>query len=190
MRKVLIIDNYDSFVYNIAQYLGAFGAEIIVRRNDIALKEAMKIKPDLIVLSPGPGHPRDSRVTLEILVTMSKEIPTLGVCLGHQAIGEVFGGTVTQADRIIHGKTSLIYHKGKDLFEGLPSPITATRYHSLIIDNKSLPDCLEITAVTDLDEIMGVKHKKYPIYGLQFHPESILTQSGKEILLNFMKVSL
>ena len=190
MTRILIIDNYDSFVYNIAQYLGAFGAEIIVRRNDISLKEAMEIKPDRIVLSPGPGHPRDSRVTLEILATMSKNIPTLGVCLGHQAIGEVFGGTVTRANRIIHGKTSLIYHNGKDLFEELPSPITATRYHSLIINNKDLPDCLEITARTDLDEIMGVKHKEYPIYGVQFHPESILTQSGKNILFNFLKVSL
>ena len=150
----------------------------------------MKVKPDHIVLSPGPGHPRDSRVTLEILATMSKEIPTLGVCLGHQAIGEVFGGTVIRADRILHGKTSSIYHNGKGLFEGLPNPITATRYHSLIINKKDLPECLEVTAVTDLDEIMGVKHKKYPIYGLQFHPESILTQSGKEILLNFLKVPI
>ena len=190
MTRILIIDNYDSFVYNIAQYLGAFGTDIIVKRNDINLKEAIKIKPDRIVLSPGPGHPRASRVTLEILTTLSKEIPTLGVCLGHQAIGEVFGGNVIRAERILHGKTSSIYHNGKDLFLGLQNPITATRYHSLIINNISLPDCLEITAVTDLDEIMGVKHKDYPIYGLQFHPESILTQSGRDILSNFLKVDL
>jgi anthranilate synthase/aminodeoxychorismate synthase-like glutamine amidotransferase len=190
LTKVLIIDNYDSFVYNIAQYLGAFGADIIVRRNDIKLEEVMKIKPDRIVLSPGPGHPRDSKVTLEILSTLSKEIPTLGVCLGHQAIGEVFGGTVIRAERIIHGKTSSIYHNGKDLFEGLPNPIAATRYHSLIINRKNFPDCLEVTAETDFDEIMGVKHREYPIYGLQFHPESILTQSGKDILFNFLKVAV
>jgi anthranilate synthase/aminodeoxychorismate synthase-like glutamine amidotransferase len=190
MTRVLIIDNYDSFVYNIAQYLGFFGAEIVTRRNDIKLNEAMKVKPDLIVLSPGPGHPRDSKVTLEILSTMSKNIPTLGVCLGHQAIGEVFGGTVTRANRIIHGKTCLIYHNGKDLFKEIPNPITATRYHSLIINNEGLPDCLEVAAVTDIKEIMAVKHKEYPIYGVQFHPESILTQSGKDILFNFLKVAL
>ena len=188
MTKVLIIDNYDSFVYNIAQYLGEIGAEIIVKRNHITLKEARETKPDKIILSPGPGHPKNSRVTIEILKTISKKIPTLGVCLGHQAIAYVYGGKIILADRLIHGKTSIINHNGKDLFKGVINPLKATRYHSLIIDKKNFSDLLEITAKTNKKEIMGIKHRKYPIYGVQFHPESILTQDGKKILKNFLEV--
>lgn len=187
MTRVLVIDNYDSFVYNIAQYLGEMGAEITVKRNDISLEEARKEKPGRIVLSPGPGHPRDSGVTLGILETMSKQIPTLGVCLGHQAIAQVFGGRIAQANTLLHGKTSSIYHNGKQIFNGIQSPLTATRYHSLIISNGDLPDSIEITAETKSGEIMGVRHRKYPIHGVQFHPESILTQHGGDILRNFLE---
>lgn len=185
--KVLLIDNYDSFVYNIAQYLGEIGADVVVKRNDILLEEAKKTNPDKIALSPGPGHPKDSKITLEILKTMSKHIPTLGVCLGHQAIAQVYGGEIVQANRLLHGKTSLIYHSGDNLFKGIQSPISATRYHSLIVSNENFPDCLEITAETKLGEIMGVKHRQYPIYGVQFHPESILTRHGKNVLKNFLE---
>lgn len=185
--KVLLIDNYDSFAYNIAQYLGEMGADVVVKRNDILLEEAKKTNPDKIALSPGPGHPKDSKITLEILKTMGKHIPTLGVCLGHQAIAQVYGGEIVQANRLLHGKTSLIYHSGNNLFKGIQSPISATRYHSLIVSNENFPDCLEITAETKLGEIMGVKHRQYPIYGVQFHPESIFTWHGKNILKNFLE---
>ena len=187
MVKVLIIDNYDSFVYNIAQYLGEMGAEIIVERNDITLEEAMAAKPDRIVLSPGPGHPKDSGVTLDILRTMSRTIPTLGVCLGHQAMGLVFGGTIERAANLLHGKTSRVHHTGKGIFADVPTPITATRYHSLVIAHEGFPDPLEITGRTEADEIMAVQHRKYPIYGVQFHPESILTEHGRDILRNFLE---
>jgi len=185
--RILIIDNYDSFVYNIAQYLGEMGAEIIVERNDISLEEAMAAKPDRIVLSPGPGHPKDSGVTLDILRTMSRTIPTLGVCLGHQAMGLVFGGTIERAANLLHGKTSPIHHTGTGIFADVPTPITATRYHSLVIAREGFPDQLEITGRTEADEIMAVQHREYPIYGVQFHPESILTEHGKDILRNFLE---
>ena len=188
MNRILVIDNYDSFVYNIVQYLGELGANIIIRRNDIALADAMEIKPHKIVLSPGPGHPKDSKVTLDILRNMSKNIPTLGVCLGHQAIAQVYGGEVVAAERLLHGKTSLIYHNENGIFREVLNPITATRYHSLIINRENIPDSLTISAETKSKEIMGIKHKDYPIYGLQFHPESILTQSGMQILRNFLEV--
>jgi len=187
VTKVLIIDNYDSFVYNIAQYLGETGADIVVKRNNILLEEVKKAKPDKIVLSPGPGHPKDSRVALKILKTMSKRIPTLGVCLGHQAIAYIYGAKIVFANKLLHGKTSLIYHKSNEIFKGIPNPISATRYHSLIVSSENFPDCLEIIAKTILGEIMGIKHKQYPIYGVQFHPESILTQQGKYILKNFLE---
>ncbi len=187
MVRVLIIDNYDSFVYNIAQYLGEMGAEIIVKRNDITLKEAMAAKPDRIVLSPGPGHPKDSGVTLDILRTMSRKIPTLGVCLGHQAMGLVFGGTIERAANLLHGKTSRVHHTGTGIFADVPTPITATRYHSLVIALEGFPDQLEITGRTEADEIMAVRHREYPIHGVQFHPESILTEHGRDILRNFLE---
>lgn len=187
MTKVLVIDNYDSFVYNIVQYLGELGAEITVLRNNASIKKAKEENPDKIVLSPGPGHPRESRITLEILKTMSSRIPTLGVCLGHQAIAQVFGGKIVQADNLLHGKTSLVYHNGREIFKAVSNPIIATRYHSLIISNEDFPETLEIIAKTKTDGIMAVKHRQYPIYGVQFHPESILTQDGKKILGNFLE---
>jgi anthranilate synthase/aminodeoxychorismate synthase-like glutamine amidotransferase len=188
MTRILVIDNYDSFVYNIVQYLGELGANIIIKRNDIPLASAMEIDPDKIVLSPGPGHPRESKVSLEILKDISKEIPTLGVCLGHQAIAQVYGGGVVSAENLLHGKTSLIYHDGKGIFQDVLNPITATRYHSLIIDRENLPDSLIISAETQSKEIMGVRHRNFPIFGVQFHPESILTQMGRKILRNFLEV--
>lgn len=164
------------------------GAEIIVKRNHIPLKEAQDTDPDKIVLSPGPGRPENSRVTIDILKILSKNIPTLGVCLGHQAIAYVYGGKIVQADRLIHGKTSMIKHNGRDLFKGVKNPLSATRYHSLIIDNKNVLESLEIIAKTETSEIMGIKHRKYPIFGVQFHPESILTQDGKKMLKNFLEL--
>lgn len=197
MVKVLIIDNYDSFVYNIAQYLGGMGAEVKVLRNDVSLEEIKAYQPDRIVLSPGPGHPSDSRVTLEVLRTLSKEIPTLGICLGHQAMFQVYGGKITQADELIHGKTSQVFHDNNGLFKGTPQPLTATRYHSLVAANgENVPDCLEVVARTEPTPsspdgiIMAARHREYPIFGLQFHPESILTQNGKEILRNFLEGEL
>ena len=188
MNRILVIDNYDSFVYNIVQYLGELGANIIIRRNDIALADAIEIKPDKIVLSPGPGHPSDSKVTLDILRNMSKDIPTLGVCLGHQAIAQVYGGEVVAADKLLHGKTSLVYHDGEGIFKDVLNPISATRYHSLIVRRDNIPDSLTISAETKSKEIMGIRHTDYPIFGLQFHPESILTQNGMQILNNFLEV--
>jgi len=187
MTRVLIIDNFDSFVYNIAQYLGEMDAEIIVKRNNVSLKEAKDARPDRIVLSPGPGHPRNSNVSLEILATLSKDIPTLGICLGHQAIAQIFGGKIAFADRILHGKTSLIHHNSKGIFSEIKNPFAATRYHSLSVNRHNLPDSLEITAETKQKEIMAIKHKQYPVNGLQFHPESILTEEGKKILGNFLE---
>lgn len=190
--KVLVIDNYDSFVYNLVQYIGELGAETIVYRNDrVSLKQVKELRPDRIVLSPGPGTPVDTRyfgVCAEILQYISSEVPTLGVCLGHQGIIHTFGGNVTSAKRLMHGKTSSISHDGKGLFKGVKNPFTATRYHSLAGDRHSLPSCLEVTAesLDDL-EIMGVRHRKYPIEGVQFHPESILSEFGKLILTNFLE---
>jgi anthranilate synthase component 2 len=189
--RVLVIDNYDSFVYNLVQYVGEQGARPIVYRNDeIDLRTAEKSSPDRIIISPGPGTPEDPKyfgVCLDILKNISLEIPTLGVCLGHQGIIYAFGGKIIRAKNIMHGKTSLIKHDGKNLFKGIESPLEATRYHSLVGDIDTMPESLEVTAVSlDDGEIMGVRHVEHPIEGLQFHPESILTRSGKKLIRNFL----
>jgi anthranilate synthase component 2 len=187
---VLVIDNYDSFTYNIVQYLGEMQVKMEIYRNDqIALDKIQALNPERILISPGPCSPKESGLSNEIIRTFSSRIPTLGVCLGHQCIGHVFGGNVIVNYRMMHGKTSQIKHNGKDLFEGMPNPFAATRYHSLVIERDTLPACLEITAETEEGEIMGVKHKELPIWGVQFHPESILTESGRQIFKNFMKLS-
>lgn len=187
---ILMIDNYDSFTYNLVQYLGELGEDLKVVRNDkITLKEIKALRPKRIVISPGPGRPCDAGISKDVIKELGGGIPILGVCLGHQCIGEVFGGRVIGATRLMHGKTSLIYHNGRDIFKGISNPFEATRYHSLIVECKSLPSCLEITAQTKEKEIMGLKHKKYPIRGVQFHPESILTKEGKKILANFLRMS-
>jgi len=184
---LLVIDNYDSFTYNLVQYLGELGTELKVFRNDkITPKEAIKLNPQGIVISPGPCTPKEAGVSKEMISACSGKIPILGVCLGHQCIGEVFGGQVIRAERLMHGKTSMIHHNEKAIFKGLENPFEATRYHSLIVERSSLPDCLEITAWTDQNEIMGVKHKSHPTWGVQFHPESILTIPGKLLLNNFL----
>ena len=186
---VLVIDNYDSFTYNIVQYLGEMNVKMEIHRNDqIKLDEIRALKPERILISPGPCSPKESGLSNEIIRTFSASTPTLGVCLGHQCIGHVFGGNVVVNYRMMHGKTSLIKHNGKDLFEGMPNPFPATRYHSLVIERSSLPDCLEVTAETEEGEIMGVKHKQLPIWGVQFHPESILTEGGRQILRNFLSL--
>lgn len=189
--NVLIIDNYDSFVYNLYQRLGELGANPTVVRNDaITLKEVLQLAPDAIVLSPGPGHPgnaRDFGVCSELLREVSPRVPTLGVCLGHQGIGAVFGGTVAHAARLLHGKTSRIRHDGRTIFEGLPNPFVAGRYHSLAIERASLPAELEVSATAEDGEVMAVRHTRYPIEGVQFHPESILTPDGPALLRNFLR---
>lgn len=186
---ILVIDNYDSFTYNLVQYLGELGADLKVYRNDkITLAEIKKIRPGRIVISPGPGVPRCAGISEAVISNFGKTVPTLGVCLGHQAIGEVFGGKVIGAKHLMHGKTSLIYHDGKGIFKGIENPFEATRYHSLIVERKSFPKALKITAETKSKEIMGLQHKAYPIYGVQFHPESILTFEGKKILRNFLNI--
>lgn len=186
---LLVIDNYDSFTYNLVQYLGEMRVELEVRRNDqITVEQVRALAPERILVSPGPRSPRDAGLSCDILRTFGPTIPTLGVCLGHQCIGHVFGGNVIVNYRMMHGKTSLIRHNGKDLFSGMPNPFAATRYHSLVIERASVPDCLEITAETQEGEIMGVRHKQHPIWGVQFHPESILTENGRQILENFLKL--
>jgi len=186
---ILMIDNYDSFTYNLVQYLGELGAKVKVFRNDkIGIEEVSRLKPEKIIISPGPGTPDDSGVSKEVIKEFSGKIPILGVCLGHQCIGEVFGGKVIRAGRLMHGKTSMIFHYGKTIFIGLSNPFEATRYHSLIVEKKSLPVCLEIIAETKEKEIMGLRHKKYPVWGVQFHPESILTAEGKKLLDNFLQI--
>jgi anthranilate synthase/aminodeoxychorismate synthase-like glutamine amidotransferase len=186
---VLVIDNYDSFTYNLVQYLGEMQVELRVFRNDqITLDQIAALAPERILISPGPCSPRESGLSNDVLQTFGLRIPTLGVCLGHQCIGHTFGAQVVVNYRIMHGKTSLIRHNGQDLFEGLPNPFAAIRYHSLVIERNSMPTCLEVTAETDEGEIMGVKHKEFPIWGVQFHPESILTENGRQILGNFMKL--
>jgi anthranilate synthase/aminodeoxychorismate synthase-like glutamine amidotransferase len=189
---LIIIDNYDSFTYNLVQYLGElYRREIRVFRNDkISVAEIAKMKPEKIVVSPGPCTPREAGISVETVTTLGPRIPLLGVCLGHQSIGHAFGGTVVRAPYLMHGKVSQIYHSGSDLYAGLPSPFTATRYHSLIIERPTCPSCLEITSETEDGIIMGVKHKEFPIYGVQFHPESILTECGKKLLKNFLQVKL
>ncbi len=187
---LLMIDNYDSFTYNLVQYFGELGEEIEVFRNDkISIPEIEKLNPEMLVISPGPGTPENAGVSLDMINHFKGKIPILGVCLGHQCIGEVFGGKIVSAPRLMHGKTSFIHHDGKDIFQGLSNPFEATRYHSLVVEKKSIPDCLEITAWTDQQEIMGLKHKNYLVIGVQFHPESILTKEGKQLLKNFLHLS-
>ena len=186
---ILVIDNYDSFTYNLVQYLGELGADLKVFRNDkITIGGIKKMKPAKILISPGPGVPKDAGVSEEVVKVFGKETPILGVCLGHQAIGEVFGGRIVSAKSLMHGKTSKIYHNGKDIFKGIKNPFDATRYHSLVVERKSFPKVLNITAETKDKEIMGLQHKTYPIYGVQFHPESILTVEGKKLLKNFLEL--
>ena len=185
---ILMIDNYDSFTYNLVQYLGELGEELKVFRNDkITIPEIVKLNPNKIVISPGPGEPKDAGISKEVIKKLAGKIPILGVCLGHQAIVESFGGKIVRANRIMHGKTSEIHHDGKTIFKGLDNPFTATRYHSLIDEKESLPDCFEISAWTDQNEIMGIRHKEFKLEGVQFHPESILTALGKKLLANFLK---
>jgi len=186
---LLVIDNYDSFTYNLVQYLGELAVELQVHRNDqISLEQVRALAPERILISPGPCSPREAGLSNDIIRTFGPQIPTLGVCLGHQCIGHVFGGNVVVNYRMMHGKTSLIQHNGRDLFAGMPNPFAATRYHSLVIERGSIPDCLEITAQTAEGEIMGVRHKQHPIWGVQFHPESILTQNGRQMLKNFLSL--
>lgn len=183
---IVMIDNYDSFTYNLVQYLGELGAEITVFRNDeVSVDEVMALKPDHIVISPGPGDPDDGGVSNDVIREIGPTTPLLGVCLGHQCIGYAFGGQVTRAPRLMHGKVSSVYHNGRGIFNGVPSPFQATRYHSLIVE-EPVPDSLEVTAFTRDGEIMGMRHLEYPIVGVQFHPESILTEHGKRILRNFL----
>jgi len=186
---ILMIDNYDSFTYNLVQYLGQLGEEVLVRRNDeITLVEIEAMKPEAIFLSPGPCTPEQAGITCDVVRTFHAKIPIMGVCLGHQAIGHAFGGRVVRAGRIMHGKTSPILHDGRTIFEGLASPFPAGRYHSLIVERDTLPDCLEISAETAEGEVMGFRHRRWPVEGIQFHPESILTPGGKRIIRNFLKL--
>ena len=188
---ILMIDNYDSFTYNLVQFLGEQGQDIQVFRNDkITLEEIKSLKPDHIVISPGPCTPNEAGISMDVIREFGGKIPILGVCLGHQSIGQVFGGKIVRAQCLMHGKTSQIYHDGKTIYKNLPNPFTATRYHSLIIHEGTVPDCLEVTAKTDKGEIMGVRHKENLIEGVQFHPESILTDVGKQLLANFISLSL
>ncbi len=186
---ILVIDNYDSFVYNLVQYLEELGKKTEVYRNDkISLRIIEEKKPEGIVISPGPGRPENAGISEQVVEHFASQIPILGVCLGHQCIGEVFGAKIVRAKNLMHGKTSLIYHYGKDIYQGIENPFLATRYHSLIIKNDTLPDCLIRTAWTKKEEIMGIRHKKYPVFGMQFHPESILTEAGKRLLKNFLRL--
>lgn len=186
---LLVIDNYDSFTYNLVQYFGELGAAPIVYFHDqITLSQIEALKPAYLCISPGPGRPSEAGMSKNVIKKFAGIIPILGVCLGHQCITEVYGGKVIPASRLMHGKTSLIYHQGKDLFQNIPNPFLATRYHSLIACKETFPQCLEITAQTDQGEIMGLRHQELPIYGIQFHPESILTLAGKKILQNFLEI--
>ena len=186
---LFILDNYDSFTYNLVQYFGDLGAEPVVRRNDeITVEELANLRPDRICISPGPGTPREAGISEDIIRELGPCVPVLGVCLGHQAIGEVYGGEVVRAGRLMHGKTSPILHDGTGVFAGLPSPFEATRYHSLVVRPESVPACLEVTARTAEGEIMGLRHREFPIHGVQFHPESILTAEGKRLLENFLEL--
>jgi anthranilate synthase component II len=185
---LLMIDNYDSFTYNLVQYFAELGADVVVHRNDeISVEHIAEINPDQLVISPGPCTPTEAGISVAAIREYAGRIPILGVCLGHQSIGQAFGGRIIHAKQLMHGKTSLIHHHGNSVFTGLPSPFTATRYHSLVIERETLPDCLEITAWTDDGEIMGVRHKTLPVHGVQFHPESILTEHGHAMLKNFLE---
>ena len=184
---ILMIDNYDSFTYNLVQYLGQLGEEVMVRRNDeISLDEVGALKPEAIFLSPGPCTPKEAGITVDVVRHFHRSIPLMGVCLGHQALGYAFGGEVVRAGRIMHGKTSNIINDGKTIFQGLPNSFVAGRYHSLIVKRDTLPDCLEVSAETEEGELMGIRHREYPVEGIQFHPESVLTPNGKRILRNFL----
>ena len=186
---LLVIDNYDSFTYNLVQYFGELGADPLVKRNDaITPEEVEKLKPKRIVISPGPGRPEDAGISMELIRRLGSRVPLLGVCLGHQCIGEVYGGKVVRAGRLMHGKISPIQHDGKGVFAKLPNPFEATRYHSLIVEKESVPSCLEVSAETAEGEIMGLRHKEYPVHGVQFHPESILSKEGKDLLANFLSL--
>jgi len=186
---LLMIDNYDSFTYNLVQYFGELGEEIEVFRNDcISIEDIERLNPDRIVISPGPCTPKEAGISVDVIKYFAGKKPILGVCLGHQSIGAAFGAEIINADRLMHGKTSMIYHDGKVIYEGLPNPFEATRYHSLVIKKETLPKFLQITAWTQEGELMGVRHKKYTIEGVQFHPESILTTVGKELLRNFLRL--
>ncbi len=188
---LLMIDNYDSFTYNLVQYLGELGEDIRVFRNDkITIPEIEKLNPERIVISPGPCTPKEAGISIDVIKHFAGKIHILGVCLGHQSIGAAYGGEIINAPRLMHGKTSIIHHDGKTIFEGLPNPFEATRYHSLIIKRETLPERLEITAWTDMNEIMGVRHKEFIVEGVQFHPESILTKVGKDLLRNFLKLRI
>ena len=187
---ILMIDNYDSFTYNLVQYMGELGADIRVERNDqITIDEIESLNPEKIVISPGPCTPEKAGVSVAVIRHFAGKIPLLGVCLGHQSVGAAFGGEVIKAGKLMHGKTSEVRHDGKTLFKNLPNPFTATRYHSLVLNRKTLPDCFEISAESDDNEIMGIRHKELPVEGVQFHPESILTPNGKDLLKNFIENS-
>jgi anthranilate synthase component II len=185
--RVLVVDNYDSFVYNLVQYLGELGATPLVYRHDsLSLAEIVDLAPDAVLVSPGPGRPSDAGVSNEVIAELGRTTPVLGVCLGHQCIGEVYGGRVVRAPAVMHGKTSLVHHDGKGVFADLPDPIEATRYHSLVVERESLPDVLEVTAEADDGTIMGLRHRELPVEGVQFHPESVLTMGGHRLLANFL----
>jgi anthranilate synthase component II len=185
--RVLVVDNYDSFVYNLVQYLGELGAQPLVHRHDeLTIGQIEALEPDAVLISPGPGRPEDAGVSNDVIVRLGERVPVLGVCLGHQCIGQVFGGDVVRAPEVMHGKTSLIRHHDAGVFEGLPQPLEATRYHSLVVDRASVPDCLEVTAETDDGVVMGLRHRDLPVEGVQFHPESILTVGGHDLLRNFL----
>jgi anthranilate synthase/aminodeoxychorismate synthase-like glutamine amidotransferase len=187
--RLVLIDNYDSFTYNLFQYLGELGAETRVVRNDeLTAAAVLAERPDRIVISPGPGTPDQAGISLELVRLAAGQVPLLGVCLGHQSIGQAFGGRVVRAPKLMHGKTSSIHHDGRTLFASLPSPFTATRYHSLVVAREDLPDCLEVSAWTEDGVVMGLRHKEHPIEGVQFHPESVLTDTGKRLLRNFLEL--
>ena len=187
IEMILMVDNYDSFTYNLVQYLGQLGEELIVKRNDeITIKEIEELNPDFLMISPGPCSPNEAGISMEAIEYFAGKIPIFGVCLGHQSIAQVFGGNVVRAERLMHGKTSEIFHDGKTIFANLPNPFTATRYHSLIVKKETLPDCFEISAWTAAEEIMAIRHKTLPIEGVQFHPESIMTKHGLNLLQNFI----
>jgi anthranilate synthase component II len=186
---LLLVDNYDSFTYNLYQYLGELGADIRVIRNDeMTAEEALALRPERIVISPGPGTPDQAGISLELIRRAAGRVPLLGVCLGHQALGQAFGGRVARAPTLMHGKTSPMHHDGRTVFAGLPDPFTATRYHSLIVERESVPDCLEVSAWTAEGIVMGLRHRSLPLEGVQFHPESILTPTGKDLLRNFLRL--
>ena len=184
---ILVIDNYDSFTYNLVQYLGELGAEVVVKRNDaVSVEEVRGLAPAGVLISPGPGRPEEAGISLELIAAVGSTVPIFGVCLGHQSIAHHFGASIVRADRLMHGRTSSIFHEGAGVFAGLPSPLTATRYHSLIVAPSTVPDELEVTAWTDQDEIMGLRHKELPIEGVQFHPESFLTEHGHALMRNWL----